>query len=364
MKIIFFTESLVCGGKERRLIELLQYLKSNTDYEMVLVITEPMVHYDYVFDMGIPILIFKRRIKYDPLPFLRFLKYCRRFKPDIIHAWGRMTTFYSIPTKLILGNPIITNMIADAQRIYKKISIKNLFFTLDVIFSDLVIANSRAGLIAHEVNSPKALVIKNGVRLERFNRDIDSIKIKNELGVTTNYIIIMVAAFSLQKDYDFFLDLAKEICKTRNDVTFVAVGDGPEWKRINERISKENIQNVVLTGAKKDVESIIAASDIGILCTYSEGISNAIIEYMAMGKPVISTDIIGGSKEIIEEGETGFCVEKDLKKVTSLINLLLDDKTLRDLMGKKAKETIFSQFSIERMGKEYLTLYQKLLNRE
>lgn len=364
MKILFFTESLVCGGKERRLIELLQYLRSNTDYEIVLVITEPIVHYDYIFNMGIPILVFKRRVKYDPLPFFKFLNYCWRFKPDIIHAWGRMTTFYAIPSKLILGIPLITNMIADAQRVYRKISVKNFFFTFDIIFSNLVIANSKAGLVAHEVNSSKALVIKNGVRLERFNRDFDSLKIKNELGISTKYVIIMVAAFSLQKDYDFFLNIAKEISKTRNDVTFVAVGDGPEWNRINERISKESIQNVVLTGARKDVEPIIAASDIGILCTYSEGISNAIIEYMAMGKPVISTDIIGGSKEIILEGETGYCAAKDLKKVISLINLLLDDKALRDLMGKKGKETIFSQFSIERMGKEYLTIYKKLLNRD
>ena len=122
-------------------------------------------------------------------------------------------------------------------------------------------------------------------------------------------------------------------------------------------MKNENIENVVLTGRRSDVEQIIAASDVGLLCTFSEGISNSIIEYMALGKPVIVTDLKGGSKELVINGETGFCTERDILKVVDLINELIDDQVLRNSMGKKGKERITRFFSIKRMGEEFVDLY-------
>jgi glycosyltransferase involved in cell wall biosynthesis len=364
MKILFFTESLTCGGKERRILELIQYLKQNTDYDISLVITEEVIHYDYVYELGIPIIIIKRKfIKYDPTPFVKFYRYCAHFKPDIIHAWGRMTTFYSIPSKLIRRIPLISSMIADAQRDYKFISFDKIFFSSSIYFSDIILANSKAGLKAHKVNKPKARVIWNGVNLGRFQQKYDIKKVKEELGVKTEFMLVMVAAFSLLKDWDLFVNVAKEVGKIRDDVTFIGVGEGLERKRIQQRIKDEQITNVLLTGNQKDVERIIAASDIGLLCTYSEGISNSIIECMALGKPVISTDIVGGSKEIIVEGETGYCVERNTDKIVVLVNKILNDNELRISMGSKGKDRITSHFSIKRMGEEFQQIYNEVLSK-
>jgi glycosyltransferase involved in cell wall biosynthesis len=363
MRILFFTESLVCGGKERRLLELIQYLKANGNHTIALVITESSVHYDYAYGIGIPIKVIKRKVKYDPLPFFRFYKYCHSFKPDIIHAWGRMTTFYAIPAKYFQRIPMITSMIANAQRVYKTISIRNLFFNVDIFFSDMIISNSQAGLIAYRVNTPKARVIKNGVRLERFRQNFDIERVRDEIGVKTDLMLVMVASFSDFKDYDLFINVAKEVGKKKHDVTFVGVGGGPEWERINKRISDEKIHNVILTGNQKEVEPIIAASDIGILCTYTEGISNTLMEYMALGKPSISTDIVGGSKELIFEGETGYCVERDVQKIVYLIVFLLDNPYFRITMGEKARHRINEHFSINRMGEEYEASYIYVLEK-
>lgn len=362
MKILFFTESLTSGGKERRILELIQYLRQHTDYEISLVITEDIIDYDYVYQLGVPLILIKReRLKYDPQPFVKFYRYCREFKPDIIHAWGRMTTFYTIPTKLIRGIPLISSMIADAKRDYKIFSFDYLFFSSNLLFSNIILANSKAGLTAHKVKSHKAKAIWNGVHIERFQQKYDIKKVKEELNVTTEYMLVMVAAFSLFKDYDLFLDVAKGIGKIRNDVTLVGVGYGSEWERIQQRIKDEHITNVILIGKRKDVESIMAASDIGILCTYAEGISNSIIECMALGKPVISTDIVGGSKEIILEGETGYCIERNAEKIVSSIDYLLNNAELRISMGNKAKERISSHFSIKKMSEEFTHIYEDVL---
>ena len=170
-----------------------------------------------------------------------------------------------------------------------------------------------------------------------------------------------MASFSSFKDYDLFIDIAKKILKLRSDITFVGVGDGSEWNRIKQRITAESITNVILAGKQKEVEHIVAASDIGILCTNSEGMSNSIIEYMALGKPVISTDLAGGSKELIVEGETGYCSERNDEKVIDLINKLLGNSDLRVSMGNRGRERIYSQFSIIRMAKEFESLYEEVL---
>jgi glycosyltransferase involved in cell wall biosynthesis len=363
MKILFFTESLTCGGKERRILELIQYLKQHTDYEISLVLTENIIHYEYVHDLGIPIKIIKRKgIKYDPQPFLKFYKYCKHFKPDIIHTWGKMTTFYAIPTKIFRGIPLISSMIADAHRDYKVISFNYFFFRSDIFFANRVLSNSKAGLLAYKIHLAKATTILNGVHLERFQQKYDLPKVRAEFNVVTKFMVTMVAAFSELKDYDLFLDVAKEIGVLRNDVTLVGVGDGPLLEHIKQRIKKENINNVILTGKQKDVERIVAASDIGLLCTFSEGISNSIIESMALGKPVISTDLIGGSKEVIVDGETGYCVERNTGKIVSLLNHLLDNEELRVMMGNKGRERISNHFSIKRMSEEYVKVYEEVMS--
>jgi glycosyltransferase involved in cell wall biosynthesis len=173
----------------------------------------------------------------------------------------------------------------------------------------------------------------------------------------------MIAGFSKLKDWDLFLDVAKMLGKIRKDITLLGVGDGPELKRIQDKAKAEQIDNVIFPGKQKEVERIIFASDIGILCTFSEGISNSIIECMALGKPVICTDIIGGSKEIIIEGETGYCVERNAEKIVDLVNLLLNNSELRISMGNKGRQRIYTNFSVSRMGKEFEIVYREVIEK-
>jgi glycosyltransferase involved in cell wall biosynthesis len=369
MKILFFADSLVAGGQERRLLELIRYYKENTDHEMALVITEDEIFYEYAHNLGIQIEVIKRKgLKYDPRLFVLFYRFCRQFKPDVIHTWGKMPTFYAIPTKLICRVPLVSSLIADSKRNFNNFSFDYFFLKANILFSDVILSNSKAGLYAYNIKTPKAKVILNGVNLERFNKEYNSNWVRENLEIKAKFIVVMVARFFLAKDYDLFLDVAKELREIRNDVTFVGIGDGPEWERINQRIIDEQIECVILTGARNDVESIISVSDIGVLFTdvkhHGEGISNSIIEYMALGKPVITTDIFGGSKEIVLEGESGYCVDRSSKKISALINNLLNDVVLRTSMGKKCKEIIYSRFSIERMGKEFEIVYNAVFTND
>ncbi len=102
--------------------------------------------------------------------------------------------------------------------------------------------------------------------------------------------------------------------------------------------------------------------DICVLSTFTEGISNAILEYMALEKPVIATDG-GGTNEIVENEKTGFLIpQKNPSALAEKLDVLLNDKDLRIKMGKAGREQIERQFSIENMVGSYIESYTKLIN--
>ena len=364
MRILFFLESLYGGGKERRSVELIRYLKEQPeDYEIELVLTEEEIYYEDIHKAGIKISILKRNgMKYDPGIFMRFYRICRSFKPDLIHAWGKMATFYAIPAKIACGVPLVSSLIADSFKSYSNFSRYYFLLKTNLLFSDIILANSEAGLKAYNIRTSKARVIYNGVRLSRFQLISDPQEVREEFGIRTRFIVIMVATFSHFKDYDLFIDIAKEAAGIRDDITFLAVGDGSDFNRIRMRVNDEKLGNVVLSGRQKHIEKLVAVSDIGLLCTKSEGISNSIIEYMAMGKPVIATDVIGGSRELMIDGVTGYCTERNKALIIELINRLLHNEGLRFSMGRLGKERIESKFSVGHMGEEFQSLYRDVLD--
>ena len=99
--------------------------------------------------------------------------------------------------------------------------------------------------------------------------------------------------------------------------------------------------------------------NIGVLTTITEGISNAIMEFMALGKPVIASEG-GGTKELIVNNQTGYLIPyKSPKKLENKIILLLNNKTKREEFGKRGKKRIESEFSIKKMLKKFLIIYNE-----
>jgi len=358
-KILFFVDTLRSGGMERRFVELLHYLKNKTGYEIQVIVLSDDIHYDYIYDLGIEVKILKRiLLKKDPSIFFRFLKIVKKFKPDIIHTWSIMTTIYCIPSKIIFQLPLIASLISNAKKEFGRWSLKNLFFQICCYYSDIILANSYSGLIEYGLNELNGKVIYNGVRLERFHNNFNKTKILNEIGIKTSVVVIMVASFLKSKNYDLFLNVAKEFENINKDVAFVAVGDGEKFQSIKYRVQNENITNVHLLGKQQNIEELVAVSDIGVLFTYSEGISNSIIEYMALGKPVITTDSYGGSKEIIKNGKNGYIMDNNLDEIVKKLNELIENKALQDSLGEEGKQLIKTKFSLERMGREFLDIYK------
>ena len=139
-------------------------------------------------------------------------------------------------------------------------------------------------------------------------------------------------------------------------------GGGLEFDRI-EKLAGGN-EKIILTGNRDDVESIVNTFDVGILLTnlerHGEGISNSIMEYMALGKPVIATTG-GGTPEIVADGETGYLIPfRSPGMLAEKIEYLLDNEEIRKSMGMKGKERILREFSIDSMIEGHVSLYRFL----
>ena len=365
MKILFFIESLQSGGKERRIIELLKGLQEYPEIQCEIILSHNYIHYDEIFSLNVKIHYLIKKNKYDVLMFLKVFTLIKKIKPDIIHSWGHLQTIYSIIPAKLLRIKLINGMITTAPQQLPFLSKIWFYSKITFPFSDILVSNSNEGLISHKTPQSKRECIYNGFNFNRLNNLKSDEEIKKELNISTKYTVGMVGAFAERKDYNTFFEIAFEILQNRDDISFVAVGDGPNFQTMKKKVPTELKDKLILTGNRNDVESIVKIFDIAVLLTtqnilFGEGISNSIMEYMALKKVVIASDN-GGNKEIIVDKITGFLVKNKKRNIIDIIIDLLDNRSKRIKMGAEGFKVINDKFSIESMIKKHILMYKKIL---
>jgi glycosyltransferase involved in cell wall biosynthesis len=361
VRILYFVDGFYAGGKERQLAELLKFITTQGTVEAELVLMSPEMKYPEVLNLGVKIHYLLRRRKKDPLIFLRLYQLCVNFRPDIIHTWDSMTSFYAIPIAKLLGVRLVNGMIRDTPQRVAPFTKSWIRSKITFPFSDVVVANSQAGLSAYKTPPAKSICIFNGFDWARLRRLVDKDIVRSDFGIATPNVVGMVASFSDLKDYDTFLIAAQKVLATRNDVTFVAVGEGGQLERCRSLVAPQYRQNIRFLGWQEDVESIMNIMNIGVLATHTEGISNSILEFMALGKPVVATDG-GGTKEIVVHEETGYLVPpRDAAQFASRISELLGDPEKCKEFGSRGRDRVLRLFSIEVMVNQFMGVYERLI---
>lgn len=359
MKILFFIETLRSGGKERRMLELIKYLCNNTNFDIKIILLYNEIHYKYVFNFNVSIEVLCREKTQKNYLFIayKYFKICNIFRPDIIHTWGLINTIYSILPKYILKIPIVNSMITNTYKIKKfKIVIKILYI-ISMKISNILLINSIAAVQSYNLKK-KYKIIYNGIDLDRFNNK----NINNTLNIKfkeKKNIITMVASVNKNKNYDMFINIAKYFIN-KNNIIFIGVGDGEEMENIRLRIINEKINNVYMIGKVNNIEEILNESDICILLSPSEGISNSILEYMAAKKPVIASKY-GGTKEIIEDCKNGFLVDNKEYNIVNKISYLIDNKNIRIDMGEIGYQIVKEKFNSSINYPKFIYVYKSII---
>lgn len=362
MKILFYIDSLYSGGKERRLIELIQGLSKFPNYEMQLVLSKKEIHYKQIHLTGIRIHYIERnRLKKDPIVFYKFYKIAKKFKPDFIHVWNYVEAVFAIPTKLILRIPMINNQITSSP-----INVSKSLFRhkLTFAFSDKILANSYAGIEAYkEIMSDSVLknskVIYNGFDFDRILNLEDASIMREKFNIKTEYIIGMVANFSYKKDYDTYIKAANLVLEKEKNVTFICVGSG-DSNKYKQMVLLKNKNKILFLGKQKDIESIMNICNIGVLASFTEGISNSLLEFMALEKPVIVAGE-GGCKELVSDNQNGYLLEiGDFHGLANKILYLIENEDTLNMFKKNSKNIVSEKFNITTMIDEFKLVYQNL----
>jgi glycosyltransferase involved in cell wall biosynthesis len=186
----------------------------------------------------------------------------------------------------------------------------------------------------------KIKVIHGAVDVRKFKPSRRKRDIRKDLGISSNKIVIgAVGNFNPIKGHKYLIEAAASIVKKSPKAHFLLVGDGLEKQRLAYSVERLGLQNnVTFLGSRNDIPDILSIMDICVLPSLSEGLSNALIEYMVAGKPIIATQV-GGNPELIEGGVSGMLIEAGkADAIEKAIIELINDKEKAKYLAKNARK--------------------------
>lgn len=365
IKILHFIPSLRSGGMERQLLELIYGFRSKPEFRFELILISPKIDYNIPFKSETPITVIERKTKYDIRLFFNFLGCCLKIRPDIIHSWESMCSVFALPVAKLLGIKFVNGFIRDAPSKISFLNKNKIRALLTFPFSDAIISNSKVGLKVYKATQVRAQCIHNGFALERINDLQDPEFVRASMGLLPNQIIIgMVANFFDNKDQKIFIRACQLLMRNRIDIIAILVGNGPNLHDCIRGILPEFKHQFMFLGQRMDVENIINIFNIGVLTTntkvHGEGISNSVMEYMALSKPVVVNNS-GGNIELVRDGETGFIVDNNsVNDLANKIEYLINNPDVAEIYGAAGAKCIANDFSLNKMVESYSVIYRRL----
>ncbi len=338
-------------------------------------------HFRYFFPKSMQTLAYgagmTSRIKANPLrlfqiPFflcsfflsaLRNAQHCQ-----ILHAYWTSAGAVAIAVKLIKKVKVVINLWG-SDIIFTKIPLvwpmlAWLFNRADAIiceskhFADQIIAN---GISEHLIT-----ILPNGIDLEKF-KPLDKNTTREQLGISIEQkVLLNVGSLGRYKGQRDLINTLPAILSEHADVHTVIVGEGEFRSQLERTIEQLNLKDKVTLAGFQVEEKIIKwlnAADIFVFPSLREGTPNALLEAMACGLPVVTTSV-GAIPEIVSDGINGMLIPAGSPgKFVEAVNSLLQDPTLRQRLGEKAKETVLLNFgSWEEQCVQLKTLYSRILS--
>jgi glycosyltransferase involved in cell wall biosynthesis len=236
-----------------------------------------------------------------------------------------------------------------------------------------VVANAEAvreQLLREGLRPEKVVTVYNGLDASRFTPRPDwrRDEILAALGLPADgrrFVTIVANMLHPLKDQATFLRAARRVKEEVPEAAFVLAGDGGLGESLRAQASELGLaQDAFFTGRCARVAELLYVSDVCVLSSKGvEGLSNSIIEYMAASRPVVATDI-GGAREAIAEGETGYVVrpEDEGALAARVVSLLKNPERARE-MGERGRKVVEQKFSCEARLARTERLYDELLAR-
>ncbi len=290
---------------------------------------------------------------------LRLARHLRSQKIAIAHAFDFYSNMMLIPVARLARIPIVIGSHRNLGHFFSS----RQFRAQDALFRLCcrVVCNSQAAaaqLVSRGLPSRKVVVIPNGLPDQAFADARPAIPVSP--GVIR---IGMVARMNHPiKNYPVFLAAAAQLAAKFPNLEFLLVGDGPLRPGLETMAKELGLgEKAKFLGERHDIPAVLAGMDITVVTSLSESLSNAILESMAAGVPVVATRV-GGNPELIRDGETGLLVPPaDVASLVTALERLLLQPSLRAEYGRRARQFASANFRMSQMRDRYVQLFANLL---
>ena len=374
LTILFLENRLVVGGAEQQLLELVRGLDKSRFLPLVATLYgDAPLDEEFRRVPGAKLVCLERKGSLDFLPLVKVFRLLRSQRADIVQPYLTPATLFGLLPALVAGTPV--KIVTERCGLRAKVSWRyRLYRNIEDFlsrFADRVIPNSQAGreiLLRRGINPARVRVIYNGINLERLASTPEKVaRVRAQMGVPPGGKLVgIVASLSPQKDHLTIHRAARIIGQHLPQTRFAVVGDGPLRPLLEREALELGVAPLVtFLGIQRDIGTYAGSFDVAVQCSVDkEGCSNVVLEAMALGKPVVATEV-GGNTELVEPGVTGLLVPPgDPQALAQAVLGLLEDPQRCQAMGERGREVVRSRFSLEGMVKNYQDLYEEVLARK
>jgi glycosyltransferase involved in cell wall biosynthesis len=289
---------------------------------------------------------------------LRLARHLRRGRISIAHAFDFYTNVALLPVARLARVPVVIGSHRQLGNLLGLAKFNAQLFAFQ--FCDRILCNSRAAahvLIDHGIPERKLVVIGNGLPEEAFAMAEPALP--RSLGVVR---VGMIARMNTPaKNHALFLEAAARVASRIPNVDFVLVGDGPLRVDLEGQVSRLGLDGRVLfLGDRQDISAVLASLDLSVLPSTSESLSNAILESMAAGVPVVAT-AVGGNPELLGDGRGMLVKLQDCDALTRSIEFALLNPGWRRETSNRAQSFASENFRLADVSRQYEELYEELL---
>lgn len=368
---------LPMGGIERKIVAVLPKLNKELFDVHLCCLRERGALADDLEAQGVPVHLVKFNSRLDPIALWKLRRLTHRLKIDLIHSHMYRSNTPSTALKMFDSHIKVIGHYHnvdtwESPRQLRMDRFMAMHRDMNVAVSEAVRQN-----VVDTLGLPEEITttLYNCVDLDEFKRlpPTDRTAARAELGFAPeDRVIIMVARMVAQKNHDLVLQAAPDLLRESPQARFLFVGGGPDEDALKARAQEAGIADkCVFLGRRDDVPRLLAASDVAILPSFKEGFSNAVLEAMACGLPVVASNV-GGNGEIIDHGENGYLLETTADpdsrfgvSVSSaqfprLLKRLVNDDEHREKLATAAWEKA-RHYNLDAMVYEVEQLYLEIL---
>ena len=361
-RIVQVIPSLRVGGLENVVVRLVEHLAPVSEQAAVTPAgTGPLAKR---FPGGVPVFPLGEAHPPDRWNALRMARLFRRLRPDIVHT-RNWTCIDAIIGARLAGVPVVIQgehgrEAADPEgRNRRRQQVRRLLSPFVTEF--VTVSRDLARWLVEQVRVParKVRTIYNGVDTERFAMG-DRAAARQALGIPRDWTVAgTVGRLDPVKDQAGLIRAFAQAANQGKSALVIA-GDGPSRRQLEALVNELGIgDRVRLLGERDDVPLILRALDVFVLSSIGEGISNAILEAMATGLPVIATRV-GGNVELVQDGLTGCLIEpRRPEALATALTAYFHDPALARAHGAAGRERAAGEFGLERMLAGYTALYRQ-----